>query len=51
MPGPYGPIESWPQRESAEPRVCPTCGIKLEQVMYYVCYNVNCPTGLGGVKC
>ena len=30
---------------------CPKCGIKLDQVMGYVCSNHPCPTGLGGVYC
>ena len=27
---------------------CPTCGLKLDQVMGYVCPHPRCPTGLGG---
>lgn len=30
---------------------CPTCGIKLNQVMGYCCPTLNCPTGLGPVMC
>lgn len=30
---------------------CSKCGIKLDRVMGYVCYQSGCPTGLGGVKC
>jgi hypothetical protein len=30
---------------------CPKCGLKLDQVMGYVCSNPECPTGLGGTKC
>ena len=29
-------------------RTCPTCGLKLEGVMGYVCTQPKCPTGLGG---
>jgi hypothetical protein len=30
---------------------CPKCGLKLGQVMGYVCNNAPCPTGLGGATC
>lgn len=30
---------------------CPTCGLKLNQVMGYCCPNPGCPTGLGPVTC
>ena len=30
---------------------CPKCGLKLDQVMGYVCSDPVCPTGLGGTKC
>jgi uncharacterized protein (DUF2164 family) len=33
---PYGPINTH----------CPTCGLKLDQVMGYYCSNPTCPTGL-----
>jgi hypothetical protein len=33
------------------PLNCSKCGIRLDQVMGYVCNNHPCPTGLGGVWC
>ena len=30
---------------------CPKCGLKLDRVMGYVCYQSGCPTGLGGPTC
>lgn len=30
---------------------CSKCGLKLENVMGYVCHNHPCPTGLGGPWC
>lgn len=30
---------------------CSKCGLKLDQVMGYVCNNYPCPTGLGGAWC
>ncbi len=50
--GPFGP--SFPYQPVA-PVVdygqCSKCGIKLDQVMGYVCSQVFCPTGLGGTRC
>lgn len=43
---PYYP----PNTQTWVPSKCPTCGLVLDTVMGYVCNNVNCPTGLGGVK-
>lgn len=45
---PLGPPKEWPQQASQH---CPTCNLKLEGVMGYVCGNVECPVGLGGVRC
>jgi len=33
------------------PSTCTKCGLKLEQVMGYVCTNYPCPCGLGGAWC
>lgn len=46
MPGPFSPVPhtEWPKK-------CSKCGLKLEQVMGYVCNNHPCPTGLGGAWC
>ena len=30
---------------------CPKCGLKLDGVMSYCCSNIECPTGLGPVRC
>ncbi len=30
---------------------CHKCGLKLSQVMMYVCPNIDCPCGLAGVVC
>lgn len=30
---------------------CSQCGLELRPVMWYVCYQSNCPTGLGGFTC
>jgi hypothetical protein len=30
---------------------CVKCGLKLGEVMGYVCPNAGCPTGLGGAIC
>jgi len=30
---------------------CGKCGLKLDTVMGYVCPNLDCPTGLGPVRC
>ena len=38
---------TWPS--TTMPSICPKCGLKLEPIMGYVCYNNPCPTGLGGV--
>jgi DNA repair exonuclease SbcCD ATPase subunit len=31
--------------------VCPTCGLRLDNVMSYCCSHIDCPTGLGPVRC
>ena len=32
------------------PSTCPKCGIRLDTTLGYVCSNLDCPTGLGGVR-
>ena len=49
------------QRETTNPfsppyqpfdyKSCSKCGIKLDNVMGYVCSQPHCPTGLGGSWC
>ena len=41
----------WPRKDPFEPKDwnCPTCGLKLNQVMGYCCPHPKCPTGLGPV--
>ena len=41
---PMNPLPEWA-------KTCSKCGLKLEQVMGYVCNNHPCPTGLGGAWC
>ena len=30
---------------------CPKCGLRLDQMLGYVCSHAKCPTGLGGSWC
>lgn len=39
---PLQPIKNMPGR-------CTKCGIQLDAIMGYVCYNNPCPTGMGSV--
>ena len=51
---PYGPVNPYTvpvPKINWDIATCPTCGIKLDQVMGYVCSNPRCPTGLGPVTC
>lgn len=53
--GPFGP--QFPPQFPTMPapvtirNECLRCGIKFSQVMGYVCPDMDCPTGLGGVRC
>ncbi len=52
MPNPNGTYHGYPvPKINWDISTCPTCGIKLDQVMGYVCSNPRCPTGLGPVTC
>ena len=31
--------------------ICGECGLRIHQVMGYVCTHPRCPTGLGGATC
>lgn len=39
---PLQPMKNMPNR-------CTKCGIQLDTIMGYVCYNTPCPTGMGSV--
>jgi hypothetical protein len=39
---PLQPMKNMPNR-------CTKCGIQLDTIMGYVCYNYPCPTGMGNV--
>ena len=39
---PLQPMKNMPNR-------CTKCGIQLDAIMGYVCYNYPCPTGMGNV--
>ena len=39
---PLQPLKNMPNR-------CTKCGIELDAIMGYVCYNKPCPTGMGNV--
>jgi hypothetical protein len=45
---PYMPFPSQPFKVY---NVCPTCGLRLDNVMSYCCSHIDCPTGLGPVRC
>lgn len=45
---PYRPPDPYKDVKKA---TCPKCGLKLEDIMMYVCSNNGCPTGLGGTYC
>lgn len=55
----YGPFEAKPATQPLpypEPYQlpipsCGKCGLRLGEVMGYVCPNAGCPTGLGGAMC
>lgn len=41
------PTTTWPVHPvDSKPR-CPKCGIALNDIMAYVCGQIDCPTGLG----
>ena len=48
VPLPYPPFKPF---ETTTYNHCPKCGLKLDQVMGYVCSTPHCPTGLGGTWC
>ena len=45
------PMPNIPMNPSFPINQCSKCGLKLDTVMGYVCPNLDCPTGLGPVRC
>lgn len=58
-PPPFGP--GWPITWPITPSIptfptlpidaCPKCHLKLDRVMGYCCPDLDCPTGMGPVRC
>ena len=44
---PYGPI-TIPGKDSIFNK-CSKCGIDVSKMTHYVCYDVNCPSGLSSI--
>ena len=48
-PPPIFPQKLWPGNFSSNK--CSKCDLELNQVLGYVCPDIDCPTGLGGTRC